>query len=578
MGNAKPVILAVDDHPTVLSALLRDLRARYGGGYRLLGAESGAAALAVLRDLSLQNKALALLVVDQRMPEMTGVEFLRKAVKLFPGAKKVLLTAYADTEAAIEAINEIKLDHYLLKPWDPPEERLFPVLDDQLADWQASYEPPFHGVKVVSHRWSSEGHAIKDYLTRNQVPYRWLDVEADPEAARLLNLIAAEAGDGHTETDTGSRPVVQFPDGTSSVNPPAAELAQRLGIRTEPKGDAYDLVIIGAGPAGLAAAVYSASEGLSTLVIEREAPGGRAGMSSRIENYLGFPSGVSGADLARRALTQARRFGAEILTPMEATGIRAEGQYRVVELADGSEIVSQAVLIAAGISYGTLGVPGTDELAGRGVFYGAALTEALAVRDQDVFIVGGGNSAGQAAVHLSAFARSVTVLARKKKLTTHMSQYLIDRLAEIPNVRVRTGIALQEVLGEDRLEALKVMDMGTGEAEVLPAYALFVFIGASARTEWLEGVVERDRRGFILTGSAVMKDGKRPPGWTERRDPFLLESSVPGIFAAGDIRSRSVKRIASAVGEGSMAVQFVHGHLASKALALRPRPAVGAGA
>lgn len=576
MKGKKPIILAVDDQAPVLSAILRDLRQRYGKEYRLLGAQSGAAGLGLLQELALKNRTVALMVVDQRMPGMTGVEFLKEATTLYPAAGRILLTAYADTNAAIRAINEIKLDHYLMKPWDPPGERLYPVVDDILDDWRARFDPPFEGVRVVSHRWSSEGHRIKDYLTRNQVPYRWLDLESDPESARFMDL-ALKSGEGNG-SDPGSRPLVLFPDGTTAFGPSPAELALRLGIHSEPKAETYDLVIIGAGPAGLAAAVYSASEGLSTLLIEKEAPGGRAGMSSRIENYLGFPSGLSGAELARRALTQARRFGAEILTPVEATGIRIKGDYRIVELADGSEIGAQAVLIAAGISYGKLDVPGADRLSGRGVYYGAALTEALAVRDQDVFIVGGGNSAGQAAVYLADFARSVTILVRKKKLTTHMSQYLIDRLKEIPNVFVRTGVTVLEALGDERLETLRVGDSASGAEETLPAYALFVFVGASARTDWLAGVVERDRNGYVLTGPDVMGDGKRPRGWTERRDPFLLESSAAGIFVAGDIRHRSVKRIASAVGEGSMAVQFVHGHLASRALAPRPRTLIGMGA
>ncbi len=570
MKGTKPIILAVDDQTPVLSAVLRDLRQRYGKEYRALGAQSGPAALDILQELSLQNKTVALLVVDQRMPGMTGVELLKEAMALFPAAGRILLTAYADTNAAIRAINEIKVDHYLMKPWDPPEERLYPVVDDLLEAWRARFDPPFQGVKVISHRWSSEGHRIKDYLTRNQVPYRWFDLESDPEAPRLVGL--AVKSEGKNEPDPGSLPLVLFPDGTSAFGPSPAELASRLGIHSEPKSATYDLVIIGAGPAGLAAAVYSASEGLSTLLVEKEAPGGRAGMSSLIENYLGFPSGLSGAELARRALTQAKRFGAEILTPVEATGIRIEGDYRIVELADGSEIVAQAVLIAAGISYGTLDVPGTDGLSGCGVYYGAALTEAMAVKGQDVFIVGGGNSAGQAAVYLAGFARSVTILARNSKLTTHMSRYLIDRLEEIPNVHVRVGVKVLEALGDERLESLRVRDSASGEEEVLPAFALFVFVGATARTDWLDGVVERDRNGYVLTGLDTMRGGKRPRGWTERRDPFLLEASAPGIFVAGDVRHRSVKRIASAVGEGAMAVQFVHGHLASRALAPRHGP------
>jgi thioredoxin reductase (NADPH) len=576
MKETRPIILAVDDQAPVLSAVLRDLRQRYGKKYRVLGAHSGLAALDLLRELTLQDKTVALLIVDQRMPGMTGVELLKEATTLYPVAGRILLTAYADTNAAIRAINEIKLDHYLMKPWDPPEERLYPVVDDLLDDWQARFDPPFQGVKVVSHRWSSEAHRIKDYLTRNQVSYRWFDLESHPEAARLVDLALESRGEH--EPDPGARPLVLFPDGTTAFGPSPTEVALRLGIHSEPKSETYDLVIIGAGPAGLAAAVYSASEGLSTLLIEKEAPGGRAGMSSRIENYLGFPSGLSGAELARRALTQAKRFGAEILTPVEATGIRVEGEYRVIELADGSEIAAQAVLVSAGISYGTLDVPGAERLSGCGVYYGAALTEAMAVRDQDVFIVGGGNSAGQAAVYLSEFARSITILVRKTRLTTHMSQYLIDRLEEIPNVHVRTGVSVLEALGDERLETLRVRESASGEEEVLPAYALFVFVGATARTDWLDGVVERDRNGYVLTGPDVMRDGKRPRGWTERRDPFLLEASAPGIFVAGDIRHGSVKRIASAVGEGSMAVQFVHGHLASRALAPRSSPLIRMGA
>jgi len=567
MKAPKPTILAVDDHAPVLRAVMRDLRHRYGKDYRILGADSGEKGLEVLREMDRQGGAVALMVADQRMPGMTGVDFLREATPLAPDARMVLLTAYADTEAAIRAINEVKADYYLLKPWDPPEERLYPVLDDLLADWRATFAPPFMGVKVVSHRWSADGHRIKDYLTRNQVPFRWLDLESDPDAGRLLDMVREAAGEDGTKPE--AQPMVFFPDGTHALNPTTPELGLRLGIRGEPCRDAYDLAIIGAGPAGLAAAVYAASEGLSTLVVEKEAPGGRAGMSSRIENYLGFPSGLSGADLARRALAQAKRFGAEILTPMEVTGIRVEGEYRVVVLSDGTEIISQAVLIAAGISYGTLAVPGVERLAGSGVYYGAALTEASAVRDQDVFIVGGGNSAGQAAVYLAGHARSVTILVRKTRLATHMSQYLIDRLAEIPNVRIRTGTTLLEAKGDHHLESLLIQNE-EGLQEIHPASALFVFIGATARTEWLDGVVERDRQGYILTGPEVMAGGKRPPGWTERRDPFLLESSTPGIFVAGDIRHRSVKRIASAVGEGSMAVQFVHGHLTSRSLLTLP--------
>jgi len=564
-----PMIVAVDDHPAVLSAVIRDLRRQYGREFRILGAESGPEGLKLLEELSGRGQPLALLVVDQRMPEMSGVEFLKEALRLFPGAKRVLLTAYADTEAAIQAINEVRLDHYLMKPWDPPEERLYPVLDDLLEDWRAGFDPPFEGVRIVGLPWSPEDHRIKDFLTRNQVPFRWMDVEENPEGAKLAEGSGVEHGD---------LPLVFFPDGSWASSPDNTELASRIGLKLEPRTSSYDLVVVGAGPAGLAAGVYAASEGLSTLLVEADAPGGRAGMSSRIENYLGFPVGLSGGDLARRAVAQAKRFGAEILSPMRVEGIRTEGDYRVVELADGSEIVSQAVLIASGISYGSLDVPGTDRLAGAGVYYGAALSEAVAVRGQDVFIVGGGNSAGQAAAYLAQYARSVTILARRRTLNPTMSQYLIAQIERTPNVDIRTGVTVLEAMGEDRLETLRVRHSGSGEEELLNAFALFIFIGATARTEWLEGVVERDKQGYILTGPDVMRDGKRPPGWNQRRDPFLLESSTPGIFVAGDVRHRSVKRIASAVGEGSMAVQFVHGHLASRVLGPRPQePALTVG-
>lgn len=565
----RPVILAVDDVPSVLSAILRDLRRRYGKEYRILGAESGEDGLELLGGLELRNEPLSLMIVDQRMPGMPGVEFLKEATRIYPRARKVLLTAYADTDAAIRAINEVRLDHYLMKPWDPPEERLYPVLDDLLSDWRAGFDPPFEGLRVVGLPWSPEDHRVRDFLTRNQVPFRWMDVESDPEGAHLAGLAGAGA-DG--------LPLVVFPDGSTASRPSNLELAAGIGLRTEPRSRSYDLVVVGAGPAGLAAGVYAASEGLSTLLIEGEAPGGRAGMSSRIENYLGFPVGLSGSDLARRAVAQARRFGAEILSPMRALGLRVEGDYRIVELADGSEVSSQAVIIATGISYGSLNVAGAERLTGAGVYYGAALTEALAVRDQDVFIVGGGNSAGQAAAYLAQVARSVTLLVRRRSLIPSMSHYLIAQLRGTPNVHVRAGVTILETLGEDHLEAVRVLTQATGEEETLPACALFIFIGAVARTEWLEGVLDRDRRGYLLTGIDVMPDGKRPPGWTERRDPFLLETRTPGVFVAGDVRHRSVKRIASAVGEGSMAVQFVHGHLASRGLRSRiPQPAVAAG-
>jgi thioredoxin reductase (NADPH) len=557
----KPIIFAVDDEPAVLSAVARDLRREYGGGYRVLRAESGAAALDALRELKLREQPVALLLVDQRMPDMTGVELLREAMRLHPTAKRVLLTAYADTQAAIRAINEIRLDHYLLKPWDPPEEHLYPVLTDLLDDWRAGFRPPFDGIRLVAHRWSADAHRLKDFLSRNLAPFRWLDVDADPEAARLLELLGA---------GPAALPLVVLPDGSALAGPSNAELADRLGMHVRAESDFYDLVIVGAGPAGLAAAVYGASEGLSTLLIEREAPGGQAGMSSAIENYLGFPVGLSGGDLARRAVAQATRFGAEILTPAEAVSLRLEGDYRFVTMADGAEVNCRSLLIATGVSYRTLDVPGADRLAGTGIYYGAALTEALAARGEDVFVVGGGNSAGQAAMYLARHARSVTILVRGPSLAATMSSYLIAQIEASPAVTLRPHTSITAVRGDGRLEAVTLHDTAAATTETVPAFAVFVFIGAAPRTEWLAGAVERDRQGFIVSGPDLLHEGRRPKGWTEGRDPFWLETSVPGVFVAGDVRHRSIKRIASAVGEGSMAVQFVHQHLTGPVLVPRP--------
>jgi len=563
----KPIILAVDDEPAVLSAVARDLRRHFGGDYNVLRAGSGAAALDALRTLKLQAQPVALLVVDQRMPEMNGVEFLREAIVLHPQAKRVLLTAYADTEAAIRAINEVRLDHYLMKPWDPPEEHLYPVLTDLLDDWRSSFQPPFEGVRVVGHRWSADGHRIKDFLARNLIPYRWLDVEQDKEGRDLCAL----AGGADVPL-----PLVVFPDGSTQSCPAVSVLADRLGLHTQADSDSYDLVIIGAGPSGLAAAVYGASEGLRTLLIEREAPGGQAGMSSSIENYLGFPVGLSGSDLARRAVAQARRFGAELLTPLEALSLQTRNGYHVLELSNGGTVSSQALLICTGVSYRMLDVPGAERLAGAGLFYGAAITEALAVQDQDVFVVGGGNSAGQAAIHLARYARSVTMVLRGSALGAAMSQYLVERIEESENIAVRTGVSVCAVHGVESLEALTLRSED-GSEEVVDARALFLFIGAAPRTEWLGGQLALDEQGFILSGPDVLSGGQRPPGWSAAgRDPSWLETSVPGIFAAGDVRHRSTKRIASAVGEGSMAVQFVHQHLAGPVPAPRaPVPVAG---
>ena len=558
-AEQKPAILAVDDEPAVLAAVARDLRREYGAAYRVLRADSGAAALDALRELRLREEPVALLVVDQRMPGMTGVDLLREAIGLHPDAKRVLLTAYADTEAAIRAINEVRLDHYLMKPWDPPEERLFPVLTDLLDDWRAGFRPPFDGLRVVGHRWSAEGHRLRDFLTRNLVPFRWLDVESDAEAAQLVALVDEPAP---------PLPLVVFPDGTHLASPSNADLAARIGLRTRAVGAVYDLVIVGAGPAGLASAVYGASEGLRTLIVERQAPGGQAGMSARIENYLGFPVGLSGADLARRAVAQAARFGAEILTPREARALRVENGYKVIELDDGSTVAAQALLIATGVSYRMLDLPGADRLLGLGVYYGAAVGEALDAAGRDVFVIGGGNSAGQAAIYLARFARSVTMLVRGSSLAATTSQYLVDRIAGTPNIAVRTRTEVSALHGERALERITLRDQGTGQDETHDAHAIFVFIGALPRTEWLGDLVERDGAGYILTGPDLKRaehrdaaGDHRPAGWDVSRPPFWLETSVPGVFAAGDVRHRSVKRVASAVGEGAMAVQFVHQHL-----------------
>lgn len=548
----KPVLLTVDDDPEVLRSVERDLRVEYGRSFRVLRADSGATALEVLQKLKLRNQPVALLLVDQRMPQMTGVEFLQQAMQFCPETKKVLLTAYADTDAAIRAINTVKIDYYLLKPWSPPEEQLYPVLKDLLNDWQASFSPPFAGIRVIGHRWSPKSHKTKDFLGRNQVPYQWLDIEIDEEAPHLVTY-ACE--------DTPNLPLVLFPDGSHLIEPTNAQIAQKIGLKTQAELPFYDLIIVGAGPAGLAAAVYGASEGLSTVMIEREAPGGQAGSSSRIENYLGFPVGLSGGDLARRAFAQARRFGVEILTPQEATGIRVHDPYRIVTLADGSEISCHALLLATGVAWRQHDVPGIERLTGAGVYYGAAQTEALACSGEDVYIVGGANSAGQAAMYFSKYARKVTMLVRGDSLAKSMSKYLIDQISATDNITVQVHSSVVEVKGETSLEAITIANTVTGEKQTHPATSLFIFIGAMPCTDWLDGVVERDKQGFILSGPDLMRNRRRPQGWTVDRDPFLLETSVPGIFVAGDVRYGSVKRVASGVGEGSIAVQFIHQYL-----------------
>ncbi len=549
--------MTVDDDAEVLRAVERDLRHRYAERYRVLRASSGATALEALRGLKKRNDSVGLLLVDQRMPEMTGVEFLGHSMEIYPDSKRVLLTAYADTDAAIRAINEAKIHHYLLKPWDPPAEHLYPVLDDLLEDWHAAFRPPFEGIRVLGHRWSPGSYTVRDFLARNQVPYRWFDVETADKDAEVRHLAKA------VEAEVSHLPMVLFPDGTSLVAPGATQLAEKLGLRVRADLAFYDLVIVGGGPAGLAAAVYGASEGLKTVMIEREAPGGQAGMSSRIENYLGFPSGLSGGDLARRAVAQARRFGVEILSPQEARAVRVEGPSRMVKLADGSELGCKVALLATGVSYRKLEVPGAERLQGRGVYYGSAMTEAMACTNEDVYIIGGANSAGQAAMYFSKYARRVVMLVRGDSLSASMSQYLIDQIQHTSNVHVETQSRVVEVHGDERLEAISIHCAKSGETNKVPATSLFAFIGAAPFTEWLAGVVERDERGFILTGNDLMRDGKRPQGWPLDRDPYLPETSVPGIFAVGDVRHGSVKRVASGVGEGSIAVQFIHQYLSA---------------
>jgi thioredoxin reductase (NADPH) len=545
------VILTVDDDPGVSRAVARDLRRRYGESHRVVRAESGETALDALRELKLRGDQVAVILADYRMPQMNGIEFLEQAMDIHPGARRVLLTAYADTNAAIDAINVIDLDHYLLKPWDPPEEKLYPVLDDLLAAWRATDRRPAPTTKVVGHRWSARSSEVREFLARNQVPYRWYSVD-EPEGGRLL---AAAGQDGER------LPLVVTPDGTPLVAPADPELAGHVGLATTPAEEFYDLVVIGGGPAGLGAAVYGASEGLRTLLVERQATGGQAGQSSRIENYLGFPDGVSGAQLTDRARRQAARFGAEILTAREVAGLEVNGAARTVRFSDGSAVATHSVLLATGVSYRQLDAPGLTELTGCGVFYGSALTEAPSCADQDVYIVGGANSAGQAAMYLSRSSRSVTLLVRGASLSASMSHYLIQQIEATPNISVRTRTVVESAHGTEHLEKLALRDMDTGESELVDAQWLFVFIGAAPLTDWLDGTVLRDARGFILAGPDLTSDGTPPPGWEPARPPYHLETSVPGVFVAGDARADSAKRVASAVGEGAMAVMLVHRYL-----------------
>lgn len=547
-----PVLLTVDDDPGVLRVIERDLRHEYGNRFRVLRADSGANALRILQQVKLRNETVALCVVDQRMPQMSGVQFLEQAMEIFPSAKRVLLTAYADTDAAISAINTAKIDYYLMKPWEPPQDILYPVLSDLLDDWVSSYRPPFEGIRVIGSRWSPKTHHIKDFLSRNYMPYQWLDIEAEEEAHQWVT---------YTQCNTTHLPLVICPDGSYLIQPTHAEIAEKIGLKMQAQMPFYDLVIVGAGPSGLAAAVYGGSEGLRTVLIEKEAPGGQAGTSSRIENYLGFPQGIAGSELARRAVTQAKRFGVEILSPQEVIDIRSQDSCRIIKLKDGTELSCYALLIATGVSYRKLDVPGIENVTGAGVYYGAAMTEALSCQNEDVYVVGGANSAGQAAVYISKYARHVTMLVRGNSLATSMSKYLIDQILATDNITVQFQSHIVEAHGQTKLEAITIANTKTHQQETIATKLLFILIGAKPHTDWLAGIVERDEQGFILTGSSLIANKRCSKAWKLDRQPFLLESSVPGIFVAGDVRNGSVKRVASGVGEGAIAIQFIHQYL-----------------
>ncbi len=550
----KPYILALDDDISVLRAVERDLKSKFSGAYRVMAADTPEKALEYVRQLTARGDQIALFLVDQRMPLMSGVEFLQEARKLQPNARRVLLTAYADSSAAIDAINKVKLNHYLVKPWEPPETNLYPVLSDLLEDWTAHNHEVFDGVYVVGTRWSPETHQLKDFLAKSQVPYRWVE----PGAGNDTRLAAALEG-GQQKL-----PSVVFPDGKVLERPSIAEVASKLGLPTTPQSEFYDVIVIGAGPAGLACALYCSTEGLKTVMVEKEAAGGQAGLSSRIENYLGFPSGLSGADLARRGVAQVKRFGTEVLAPAGAVKLRVEGEYRIVTLSNGRELVGHAVVLAAGVQWRRLEVPGMGALTGAGVYYGAATTEAESCRGEEVFVVGGANSAGQAAVHFSEYASKVTMLVRADGLSKSMSHYLVERIAQIPNIIVEPNTKIVEVHGEGRLAEISVRNFVTGETDRRPAGALFIFIGAEPNTEWLEGTVIRDRKGFITTGANLVVEGKRPAGWPYDRDPYLLETNVPGVFAVGDVRDVAIRRVANSVGEGSIVLYFIRQYLKNR--------------
>ncbi len=548
-----PFIIIIDDDFQVLRAIQRDVRNKFREEYRVLAIESASEALEAVKELKLKNETVALFISDQRMPEMEGTTFMEKAMEVFPEAKKVLLTAYSDIEAAIKAINTLRLDYYLLKPWNPPEEKLYPVITDLLEDWQNSFVPEFAGIKIIGYQWSPVSHRIKDFLTGNLIPYKWFDVELNQEAAELVNIYKIE---------TGELPAVLFEDGVLFKCPADIEIAEKIGLNSFAKEEMYDVVIIGAGPAGLAAAVYGGTEGLKTLMIEKRAPGGQAGTSSRIENYLGFPSGLSGADLTRRALTQASRFGVELLSPCQVIDINTKDNYKILSLSNGPEIKAHTVIISTGVDYKTLDAKGINDLTGAGVYYGSATAEAHSCKDKNVFIVGGGNSAGQAAMYLSGFAKKVFIVIRKTSLDSTMSRYLIDQINKTNNISVIGNSVVVETTGKNRLEHISLKNIETGELRTVEAGALFIFIGARPATDWFKLNIFKDSKGFIETGRDLIKCENFKKVWKLERDPFLLETCIPGIFCAGDVRAGAMNRVASAVGEGAMAIKLVHEYLA----------------
>jgi thioredoxin reductase (NADPH) len=550
----KPYILALDDDPAVLRAVERDLKSKFSANYRILASDSPDKAMTFVQQLTTRGDRIALFLVDQRMPQLSGTEFLLNALPLQPDARRVLLTAYADSSAAIDAINKVKLNHYLMKPWEPPEQNLYPILSDLLDDWNATSRESFEGIYIVGTRWSPSTHELKDFLAKSQIPYRWIEPgsTSDPR-------IQAAVGESPSVF-----PVVIFPDGSVLQKPALPAVAAKLGLTTAPNREFYDVIIIGAGPAGLACALYCSTEGLRTILVEREAAGGQAGLSSRIENYLGFPSGLSGSDLARRGVSQVKRFGTEVLAPVQAESLSIEGEYRVVKLSTGQELLGHSVVIAAGVQWRRLDIPGMDRLTGAGVYYGAANTEASSCKGEDVYIVGGANSAGQAAVHFSQYARSVTMLVRAESLSRSMSHYLVERIQTIPNIHVEPHTEVTEVQGDDRLTGLTIRHHDTKTTEQREAGALFIFIGAEPRTEWLEGTLCRDLKGFLLTGANLLHDGKKPAGWNLDRHPSLLETNVPGVFAVGDVRNGAVRRVANSVGEGSIVLYFINQYLANR--------------